>query len=1053
MPGNPAHLMSVEKLLEHGPSLRRLALDLARDEAGAEDLVQETWMVALRREPPAEAQPGPWLRGVLRNVFRGARRGEHRRQRREALASRREAAPDPSAGLLERAEILRRIVGHILELDPIYREAILLRYFEDLSTPEVAERLGVPVDTVHTRVRRGIEKLRGSLDAEHGGERRGWALVLLPGVPRAPRGATEDTAGAEALSRGGGAWTGASMGLGGLVMSMKTVIPAAALAATLLGLGAIALLRELGPPSERELRHEMAVTIPGSTASPDTGLPSPEALRKEEAATVAPVMREGAELIARIRGPGGEPVAGAALEAVRISMVPRTLTRKEDTAARGASDGEGVFRFRGLEPGTYEVRALSADHRPERSEEVDIDETNPGEVEIELAVGLALEGVVVGPAGRPVADAVVMTWRTSDYVGPSFAMTAFEGYEPAWAAAELRTRTDEQGRFRLNRLPSGNRQLLVRHPDWAPAERGPLAAGSRGIEVRLDSGATVQGRVWDAAGGRVEGLLVRAFVRNHHPMPEGLRARFESKVDASGAFLLEKVPREPLRIQVPRADGRTETLDVDVPERGDLNGIEIVLTAGGSVRGRVLSPTGNAIAGVAISLVEMTELGRVVEASSLDDGTFTISGVNTGIQCSLSIRSADRPVFKTRVQSTPETDVGDVVLEDGLSVSGVIVSTKGAPIHLAHAWIYEPHDGGSWHCSETPRRSDESGRFSFDGLRPGTYRVHATAKGFTRGFGPSFTLGRDEDPLETRVILAEGEPSPGRRKGAALTGWVHDAAEGQPIREFQVFVDDGTARSRGRGNICLDPEGRFLVDALEPGERTVRIFVRGYMPHETRISLEPGETGQVFAEVERGASVSGRLTNAGGNPVTGARVFTVGEKEARQYRPQGTTTAYVNAADGLVSALSFDVGLPDEARSGDDGTFLLEGVRPGPTLLRIDHPRFSKRILGPIDAPAEGLLSLGDIRLDSGAAIEGIVLGAEGRPVRGGTVHIQPMGDDGPVDTYLYVPIGKDGTYRKEGLEPGRVWIRIYGIEETGREVELELGSTLRADFRIPATE
>ena len=73
--------------------------------------------------------------------------------------------------------------------------------------------------------------------------------------------------------------------------------------------------------------------------------------------------------------------------------------------------------------------------------------------------------------------------------------------------------------------------------------------------------------------------------------------------------------------------------------------------------------------------------------------------------------------------------------------------------------------------------------------------------------------------------------------------------------------------------------------------------------------------------------------------------------------------------------------------------------------------------------------------------------------MRGGTVHIQPMSDHAPVETFLYVPIGSDGTYRKEGLEPGRAWIRVYVIEETGREVELEAGAILRADFKLPAME
>ena len=57
-------------LLAHAAWLRRLARSLVGDGAAADDLVQETWVAALRR-PPAEDRPvRPWLRRVLENAAR-----------------------------------------------------------------------------------------------------------------------------------------------------------------------------------------------------------------------------------------------------------------------------------------------------------------------------------------------------------------------------------------------------------------------------------------------------------------------------------------------------------------------------------------------------------------------------------------------------------------------------------------------------------------------------------------------------------------------------------------------------------------------------------------------------------------------------------------------------------------------------------------------------------------------------------------------------------------------------------------------------------------------
>lgn len=69
--------VDTSELLAHATWLRRLARSLVRE--GADDLVQDTWVAALRRPPDGERSVRPWLRTVLINVARLRWRGNANR--------------------------------------------------------------------------------------------------------------------------------------------------------------------------------------------------------------------------------------------------------------------------------------------------------------------------------------------------------------------------------------------------------------------------------------------------------------------------------------------------------------------------------------------------------------------------------------------------------------------------------------------------------------------------------------------------------------------------------------------------------------------------------------------------------------------------------------------------------------------------------------------------------------------------------------------------------------------------------------------------------------
>src|SRR5688572_12645613 len=164
-------------LLEQVSWIRRLARELVADRELAEDLVQETCVVALERAPREAGKLRAWLAEVLRNALRQHARSQGRRVAREAAAAQPEAL-EPADRLVERVLLQRELVSAVVALEEPYRSTVLLRYFEELPPREIARRTGTPLATVHSRLQRALARLRAELDREN----HAWATLLLPWV-------------------------------------------------------------------------------------------------------------------------------------------------------------------------------------------------------------------------------------------------------------------------------------------------------------------------------------------------------------------------------------------------------------------------------------------------------------------------------------------------------------------------------------------------------------------------------------------------------------------------------------------------------------------------------------------------------------------------------------------------------------------------------------------------------------------------------------------------------------------------------------------------------
>lgn len=179
----PYRPLDPDEIDRHTRWLRGLARALVRGEDRADDLVQETWL----RHASASAGVAPdrdRMAGILRGLSRHAWRAESRREHRERAAARAEAAP-ASDELAARLELSERLVREVSALPEEQRTAVLLRYFDGLSSAEIARRLDLPGATVRSRLKRGLDELRRRLEDDDEG--RGATLLALVPWADGPR--------------------------------------------------------------------------------------------------------------------------------------------------------------------------------------------------------------------------------------------------------------------------------------------------------------------------------------------------------------------------------------------------------------------------------------------------------------------------------------------------------------------------------------------------------------------------------------------------------------------------------------------------------------------------------------------------------------------------------------------------------------------------------------------------------------------------------------------------------------------------------------------------
>ena len=625
-----------------------------------------------------------------------------------------------------------------------------------------------------------------------------------------------------------------------------------------------------GTPSVRTRKRAKATTVAEVQNGGAPRETAHSAVLGKSAVVYVHVVRD--DVRDNVRGDGGAPVADAMtwLAPGRLGASGEPAVRG-DTVARAPTDADGRAILVGAAPREWAVVFATAPGcvrgaalvRPEKAGDV--------HVEIRLAPGGVIAGVVLDADGAPVRASVL-------------ARAAAGGGDDESALSKLRTLED--GSFRFEGLPlEGLYDLDVGGPKArvrrivAAVRASPPESAER-IVVRLPRPArlTVHAAGFGAPGVIDEGALeddVHDVDVLRLPAAPGAAAEISTPLDtpvelSAGRYRLSLARSH-------RSPGAQAV--VDLPAGGEVE-VTLKMRPACALPGRVVDSAGLGVAGAGVTaalvgsddvLEALTDAGGEFLLPCVTAGTWVVSTETEGDTRAAADVWVDLPVSAP----VPAPFDGSEPVRPAEPPRLAPVTLKlVAPASFLVRFPPESRGRNNWVRFERPlppgaADSDgdepdgwtEEGGFGnncqgdeeWDGCAPGRWRIVARIEGFR--------------PWVRELVLAPGE----RRvvdvgpldAAVSVTGAVVDPA-GAPVEGARVSLVDGTWDAIAK---ATEADGAFGPIATSVGRAVFHVFAQGFAPSRVALDARPG-LPPVRVVVHRGGFAEVRVRHADGSPAT-----------------------------------------------------------------------------------------------------------------------------------------------------------------------------------------
>jgi len=152
----------------YGDRLLRSAFALCGNETDAQDIVQDTFLQAIRsvHRFRGHSTVYTWLHAILLNLTRHYHRDRKRIVYDDALAGREVSLPDENPSRLDATMASSALLEALRKISWAHREVIILRYYENMKIHEIARHLGISKGTVKSRLHYAIGEMQKFLPDE-----------------------------------------------------------------------------------------------------------------------------------------------------------------------------------------------------------------------------------------------------------------------------------------------------------------------------------------------------------------------------------------------------------------------------------------------------------------------------------------------------------------------------------------------------------------------------------------------------------------------------------------------------------------------------------------------------------------------------------------------------------------------------------------------------------------------------------------------------------------------------------------------------------------------
>jgi protocatechuate 3,4-dioxygenase beta subunit len=527
--------------------------------------------------------------------------------------------------------------------------------------------------------------------------------------------------------------------------------------------------------------------------------------------------------------PGGVEISGVVADLTGGPIARARVStraswfRARDGGASAETDDQGRFSI-WVKPGETWVSA-AADGYADNSASVHA----PGKLEILLTPESSLSGTVTDAVtGQPVEGARVTVATASEW---------------GWDDSDNVVFSDADGTFRATRLTPG------RYVAIAKTERG---YGRTDGSTLVGLGQSVDGvvvKLWKAY--RIEGKVVVSTTEApcEHPRLSLRDPAKDRDVEAykldGGIVVAEGVLPGTYSVSVGCRgyQSRDKYEQITVSDQ-DLSALVWEVDAGATIRGKVLARSGAPIEDARVWASTVGGAARERQNWSSDtsgrDGSFELLGLKpASYKLETSSDHGVAPQDGLRVDvAAGATIERDLVLDDGGTLKGTVVDPAGRPVSgvsvRARATAAMTSSFGSG-----DHKSDDSGAFQLDSLRPGEYRVTAQ-----RNWTPLRKPGSTDDAKQGEKAIVRANQTAVVKlvvesQNGTIRGTVVDA-EGKPVSDaFVSAARESDAAGAQRTSVqatrwswddkpvLTTVDGTFTLDGLSPATYTVRAYRKG----------------------------------------------------------------------------------------------------------------------------------------------------------------------------------------------------------------------------------